>query len=65
MEEPKQGHPHTEIKSEHPRKPYWQRFHHDFKFWIALVLMLIAMAVYLGTVDLSHVPNSPPRQPVP
>ena len=66
MDEPKQGHPHTAIKSDHPHhQPYWKRAHHDWKFWVALVLMLIGMAIYLGTNDLSLRPNSLPQQRVP
>lgn len=67
MDEPKQGHPHTEYKGDGGprRQPYWKRAHHDWKFWVALVLMLVAMAVYLGTNDLSFRPHSPPQHPIP
>jgi hypothetical protein len=66
MEEPKQGHPHTDYKHDSPsQKPYWKRFHYDWKFWAAILLMLIAMAVYVGTYDLSFRPNSPPQQRTP
>ena len=34
-------------------QPYWLRAHHDWKFWIAIVLMLVAMSVYITTLDLS------------
>ena len=37
--------------------PYWKRVHHDWKFWIALSLMLTAMVVYIVTLDLSVVPG--------
>jgi len=65
MDEPKQGHPHTDYKGEGHPKPYWKRAHHDWKFWVALTMLLIAMAVYLGTNDLSFRPHGPPRLPTP
>lgn len=37
--------------------PYWKRAHHDWRFWVALVLMLGAMLIYLMTDDLSIVPH--------
>ena len=40
------------------QKPYWKQAHHDWKFWIAIILMLAAMGVYIGTVDLSVQPNA-------
>lgn len=27
--------------------PYWKRAHHDWRFWIMLLLMLIAMLFYV------------------
>jgi hypothetical protein len=46
-------------------RPYWQRAHHDWKFWVGLVLMLTALAVYVLTEDLSMVPRARPQiQPV-
>jgi hypothetical protein len=38
-------------------RPYWKRAHHDWKFWVALSLMLVAMFIYLMTDDLSFVPR--------
>ena len=38
-------------------RPYWTRVHHDWRFWVALVLMLSAMFIYLMTDDLSIVPH--------
>ena len=49
--------------------PYWQRVHHDWKFWIAISLMLTAMLIYVTTLDLSVQPTDGPRpqiqQPLP
>jgi len=67
MNEIDQEHPHTNYKTDegHHGVPYWKRAHHDWKFWFAIVLMLIAMAVYLRTNDLSVRPHAPVQQPVP
>ena len=44
-------------RSHHEHRPYWKRAHHDWRFWVALVLMLAAMFIYLMTDDLSFVPR--------
>jgi hypothetical protein len=41
----------------HEHRPYWKRAHHDWRFWVALGLMLAAMFIYLMTDDLSIVPH--------
>src|ERR1035441_5019093 len=30
-------------RGHHEHRPYWKRAHHDWRFWVALVLMLAAM----------------------
>jgi hypothetical protein len=60
-----QDHPHTHYKKDHPHPPYWKRAHRDWKFWIAILLMLLAMAIYLRSVDLSLRPNGQMQQRVP
>jgi hypothetical protein len=36
--------------------------HHDWRFWIALILMLAAMIIYVVTEDFAWLPR---RQPQP
>jgi hypothetical protein len=60
-----QEHPHTHYKKEHGRPPYWKRAHHDWKFWVAIVLMLLGMWVYLRSNDLSLLPHNQVQQRVP
>jgi hypothetical protein len=43
--------------SHHEHRPYWKRAHHDWRFWVAFGLMLMAMVIYLMTADLSIVPH--------
>lgn len=54
----------THDKHSHPQSDqggdpdaYWKRAHRDWKFWIALVLMLIAMGTYISTLDLAVRPD--------
>jgi hypothetical protein len=44
-------------RGHHEHHPYWRRAHHDWRFWVALVLMLMAMLIYVMTDDLSFVPH--------
>ena len=48
-----------------PHRPYWQRAHRDWKFWVAVVLMLTAMTVYVVTNNLALAPGRPPQPAVP
>ncbi|NNM87359.1 MAG: hypothetical protein HKL95_02440 [Phycisphaerae bacterium] len=45
--------------------PYWKRIHRDWRFWIALLLMLGAMAAYLFSDDEVFRSAGTPQQPVP
>jgi hypothetical protein len=49
-------------KSEHARK---RPIHHKWGFWAAIVLMLIAMAVYVGSMNEEFLPGNQGHQPVP
>ena len=46
------------------RTPYWKRAHRGWPFWIAVVLMLAAMVIYVMTDDLAGWHRSKPRQPL-
>lgn len=41
--------------------PYWKRAHRDWRFWVGVCFMLVAIAVYIGSVDLSLVPRRQPQ----
>jgi hypothetical protein len=45
-------------------RPYWKRAHQDWRFWLALMLMLVAMGIYVMSEDLSIRPRSGPTQSV-
>ena len=43
---------------QHTHRPYWKRAHHDWRFWLAVLLMLTAMLIYVMTEDLSMWPRN-------
>ncbi len=43
--------------------PYWKRAHQDWRFWIGMLLMVVAITVYVMSDDLSLVLHSQPRRP--
>jgi hypothetical protein len=58
-----QHHNHGNEGSEGPRvvhhepRPYWKRAHHDWRFWLGLVLMLAAISIYVLSENLSFLPH--------
>jgi hypothetical protein len=46
----------------HGQRPYWTRAHHDWKFWVALSLMLAAMFIYVMSDDLAFRPHRQVQQ---
>jgi hypothetical protein len=70
MTHEKHNHPHShEHHKETQSGPYWKRAHHDWKFWVAVSLMLTAMLVYIVTFDEAIQPDTQTRdqikQPLP
>jgi hypothetical protein len=61
MSENKRSHRHhgeSDPSGDHGRRPpYWARVHRDWKFWVALSLMLAAMVVYVMSDDLAIRPH--------
>ena len=62
MSENKRSHRHhgeQDHNSDHQgHRPYWTRAHRDWKFWVALSLMLAAMVIYVMSDDLALRPHS-------
>lgn len=48
----KSGRPSTDSTIE-AHRPRWRRIHHDWRFWVFLVLMVTAMVIYIASEDLS------------
>jgi hypothetical protein len=41
----------------HGHLPYWKHAHHDWRFWIGLILMLVAITIYVMSDDLAFLPH--------
>jgi hypothetical protein len=52
-----------EVKRHDTGAPYWRRAHHDWRFWAALLLMLVAISVYVATDNLSLRPRGQTEPP--
>ena len=44
-------------------RPYWKRAHRDWRFWIALLLMIAAMIIYVVSEDFAWLPRNGLQQP--
>ena len=49
----------------HPRHHFWKHAHRDWRVWIAVVLMLAMILVYVMTDNLSLRPGKRASQPTP
>jgi hypothetical protein len=45
-------------------RPYWKHAHHDWRLWVAVSLMLVALATYVMSDDLAWWPRSQRQQPL-
>jgi hypothetical protein len=41
----------------HAHTPAWMRLHHDWRFWVAVILMFGCMIIYLMSDDLAWRPG--------
>jgi hypothetical protein len=51
------------VTSAHVPDRYWKRAHHDWRFWVGLFFMLLAITIYVLTEDLSFVPHFRTQSP--
>jgi len=49
----------------HPRHHFWKHAHKDWRVWVAVMLMLAMIGVYVATNDLSLRPNKSAVPPTP
>jgi hypothetical protein len=40
------------------RSPYWKRAHRDWRVWVAVIMMIAGMVIYVMSEDLSVRPGS-------
>jgi hypothetical protein len=45
-------------------RPYWKRAHQDWRVWVAVVVMIAGMVIYVMSDDFAFLPRSASRQPV-
>jgi hypothetical protein len=45
------------------RRRYWKRAHHDWRFWVALLLMFAGMALYVMSDDFAFLSRSRQQTP--
>jgi len=58
----KSGYPRGGFSRVHPgHTPAWMRLHHDWRFWVAVILMFGAMIIYLMSDDLALRPRGRPQ----
>lgn len=66
MSESKRSHPkHDELNPDSVQQrqlPYWKRAHRDWRFWIALLLMFVAITIYVMSDNLALLPRHPPHR---
>jgi hypothetical protein len=58
-------HHHEDLNSDSVgfHRPYWRSAHRDWRLWIAVGLMLVAMFTYIASGDLAWRLPSHPQQP--
>ena len=60
LERIKQHHGGPHLDGSAPHRPYWKRAHRGPFFWIAAILMLLAMYIFVTTDGLGLRPRSAP-----
>jgi hypothetical protein len=44
-------------------RPYWKHAHYDWRLWVAVLIMLLAVFIFVMSDDLALQPRSPSQQP--
>jgi hypothetical protein len=60
-------HPHGRPNSDSVRgghRPYWKRAHHDWRLWVGVFLMLVAIIIFVVSEDFAWLPRNQPQQPI-
>jgi hypothetical protein len=56
----KHDHQHNEQQdqeNQHLHGAFWRRMHHHWYFWVAMILMVLAIVNYVMTEDLTWLPR--------
>jgi uncharacterized integral membrane protein len=59
-----QGHgsDHSSVHESH--LPYWKRMHCDWRIWVGVFLMLVAIIIYVMSEDFAWLPRGQLQQPL-
>jgi hypothetical protein len=59
-------HHHAGAEKEKPphgfHRAYWKHAHYDWRLWVAVALMLVAIFIFVMSDNLALRPSNPPRQ---
>lgn len=50
------------VQKEH--RPYWKRAHQDWRVWVAVLLMIIGITIYVLSQNFSSFPRRQPHRPL-
>jgi hypothetical protein len=42
---------------QHGQRPYWKRAHQDWRVWLAVIVMIAGMVIYVMSDDFAHRPH--------
>jgi hypothetical protein len=59
-----QGHGSDHNSFHESQRPYWKRAHHDWRLWVGVCLMLVAITIYVMSEDFAWLPRGQPQQPL-
>jgi len=60
---PRNGGP--QLVDHHSQQPAWRRIHRSPFFWVAAIFILVAMTIYIATLNFSTVADGKVAQPAP
>jgi hypothetical protein len=56
------GSDHSSVHESH--RPYWKRMHRDWRIWVGVFLMLVAIIIFVVSEDFAWLPRNRPQQPL-
>lgn len=59
----REQHPEPHRAPDSPHRPYWKRMHHSWFFWVAAFSIMLAMVIYVMSIDLVFRPRGQGPQP--
>jgi hypothetical protein len=47
----------SEHSTNYSNTPYWKRLHRDWRVWVGVILILVAMLIYISSEDFAFLPH--------